>query len=81
MGKKACVKILDTHQLKVALDSEVGSKGIMKNYSYTKGFQRDHFLKSTEDSWQKEFRLFGKSDKSVWVAIPPNIGELVTTYD
>lgn len=65
----------------MALDSEVGSKGIMKNYSYTKGFQRDHFLKSTEDSWQKEFRLFGKSDKSVWVAIPPNIGELVTTYD
>ncbi|HBC3955648.1 TPA: hypothetical protein KD883_004656 [Vibrio parahaemolyticus] len=81
LGKKACVKILDMHQLKVALDSEVGSKGIMKNCSYTKGFKRDHFLKSTEDSWQKEFRLFWKSDKSVWVAIPPNIGELVATYD
>ncbi|EGR2205853.1 hypothetical protein RCC09_004615 [Vibrio parahaemolyticus] len=81
LGKKACVKILDMHQLKMALDSEVGSKGIMKNCSYTKGFQRDHFLKSTEDSWQNEFRLFWKSDKSVRVAIPPNIGELVATYD
>ncbi|EIO4097996.1 hypothetical protein LQK61_004489 [Vibrio parahaemolyticus] len=81
LGKKACVKILDMHQLKMALDSEVGSKGVMKNCSYTKGFQRDHFLKSTEDSWQNEFRLFWKSDKSVWVSIPPNIGELVATYD
>lgn len=81
MGKKVCVKILDMECLKTVLDKEVGSKGIMKGCTYTKGFQRDHFLKSTEDSWQKEFRIFWPKNKSFWVNIPSNIGELVATYE
>jgi len=81
MGKKACVKILDINRLKTSLDNEIGSKGVMKNCTYTKGFQRDHFLKSTDDSWQKEFRLFWQKNESIWVNIPQNIGELVATYE
>jgi hypothetical protein len=58
LGKKACVEILDIKNLKNTIDNQLEVIGVMKECEYTKDHQRNHFLKSIEDKWQDEFRLF-----------------------
>lgn len=81
-GKKACVQIIDFNRLKSSLDEQVGLVSEAKHCQYTKGHRRGHFIKSDEDSWQKEYRLFWKSldAETRMVQLPPGIGKLLATY-
>lgn len=58
LGKSACVEIHDVAALKAAIDEQLGTDGIMGECEYTDDHQRDTFLKSREDEWQKEFRIY-----------------------
>ncbi|MDR9768106.1 hypothetical protein RJP56_18760 [Shewanella baltica] len=76
-GKSACVRILNIDTTRKAIDKQIGCKGIMKSCEYTVSHQRNHFLKSIEDKWQDEFRIFWKSRKTKWVKAPQGTAELV----
>ena len=60
--------------------------GIMKDCAYTDGHQRNHFLKSTKDAWQDEFRIFWNVHKSEnisddrLVEILPGTAELIWVF-
>lgn len=69
-GKFACVRILDINLLKDALDEQIGVVSQMGKCSYTTGHLRNHFLKSSLDSWQDEFRLFWPNQAAREVIIP-----------
>jgi hypothetical protein len=58
LGKEACVKILDIAALKEIIDEQLGIEGTMGPCEYTTDHQRNHFLKSSADSWQDEYRIF-----------------------
>ena len=77
MGKKAVVKIFNIQELKLCIDEQLGAEGAMAVCEYTSGPNRNHFLKSEADAWQKEFRIFwqGLSERSV--ILPDGVGELV----
>ena len=70
LGKAACVVIEDIEGLKVCLDQQIGTKGIAGNCAYTADHQRNHFLKSIEDEWQQEYRMFWPATASRKVNIP-----------
>lgn len=79
LKKVACIKITDLDRLRLILEEQTSrgwSAGVMK---YTVGPDRSHLLKSLEDSWQHEFRLFsqGSSKTPCWVRLPLGIGELI----
>jgi hypothetical protein len=73
LGKACCVKILDVSTLKKIIDTQLGVEGSMKNCSYTDDHQRNHFLKSVEDCWQDEFRMFWVVNANKQVTLPPDI--------
>lgn len=75
LGKKACVKIVDLEKLRKRIDKQLGIKGVMKECRYTTDHQRNHFLKSTEDSWQDEYRIFWRYPKNKIVLVPSGIAE------
>lgn len=77
LGKEACVKILDVELLKQHLDEQIGMTGIMKSCEYTNTHKRNHFLKSSLDAWQNEFRVFWPGVESLTVTIPPGIAKEV----
>ena len=85
-NKKACVKILNIEKTKKKLDKRLGQMGIMKDCAYTDGHQRNHFLKSTKDAWQDEFRIFWNVHKSEnisddrLVEILPGTAELIWVF-
>ncbi|MES2173289.1 MAG: hypothetical protein V4523_05010 [Pseudomonadota bacterium] len=81
-GKNACVEIVDLDRLIGVLNDAIGYKCTAQSVEYTKGIQRNHFLKSDEDAWQCEFRLFwAKSAPEVsWVMLPPGIGSQCEMY-
>ncbi|WP_343547506.1 hypothetical protein [Ralstonia sp.] len=80
LGKRACVKILDIAELKANLDNQIGLSGTMANCEYTHDHQRNHFLKSVNDAWQKEYRLFWPGHERRVVTIPANTAALVATF-
>lgn len=68
--KDACVRILDVEALKRVLDDALGAESQMRSCDYTAGRNRNPFLKSVEDKWQDEFRLYWKSVKEPkWVPL------------
>jgi hypothetical protein len=73
LHKATCVRILDFQNLKTTIDSQLGVEGMALSCKYTKGHNRNHFLKSTMDKWQKEFRIFWRYRTPVWVELPPGI--------
>ena len=77
ISKEACVKILDVDRLKLCVDNQLGVEGTMLICEYTDGPNRNHFLKSEEDSWQREFRMFWPDSQARSVVLPSGIGELV----
>ena len=77
LGKIACVEILDIDFLKRHLDKQIGITSLMKECEYTDGHNRNHFLKSSLDAWQDEFRLFWPGADSVRVSIPSGIAKEV----
>lgn len=64
---KACVKIINFSRLKDEIDVQLGCVGKAGNCKYTIGPKRNHFLKSTQDIWQREYRIFWniKTEKTV----------------
>lgn len=73
LGKETCVVIKDVNYLKSVIDEQIGTKGLMGECNYTKGHQRNHFLKASDDAWQDEFRLFWKNAKSTNITLPKGI--------
>ncbi len=73
LGKVCCVQITEPGLLLRSIEAQLGPVDNVAPCAYTSGHQRDHFLKSEEDSWQDEFRLFWKKtdEPIVWVEIPP----------
>lgn len=70
LQKKTCVVIHDLCKLKDALDAQIGIVGQMGECHYTTDHYRDHFLKSTKDSWQEEYRIFWPGASKRLVSIP-----------
>lgn len=58
LGKKACVEIMSLDHLVKVLNQRIGIECLRDKVCYTDGFARNHFLKSREDEWQHEYRLF-----------------------
>jgi hypothetical protein len=82
LGRKAaCVRILDVARLRDALDRQLECRSQIGPCEYTRSrHQRHHFLKGEEDAWQREFRLFWKTDGPREVRISPRIAELYEIY-
>ena len=77
LGKVACVKILDIAALKKVIDEQLGIASEMHDCSYTDEHQRSHFLKSSEDAWQHEYRMFWPVTEPVTVMIPAGMAVAV----
>lgn len=77
LNKKACVKIINIEELKQKLDLQLGCEGEMRACEYTQDHQRNHFLKSTEDAWQDEFRIFWRIPEERNVSIDKGTAKLI----
>ncbi len=75
LGKLFCVKILDIEQLKYVLDEQVGLESQSNRCSYTRGIERDVFLKSHLGKWQDEYRLYWTNLPRQTVQIPSGLAE------
>lgn len=73
LGKAACVALLNVDDLKACIDSQLGVVGTAKDCQYTSDHQRNHFLKSVQDGWQQEFRIFWPGTESRTVVLPPGL--------
>jgi hypothetical protein len=73
LHKVCCVKILDMTALKGLIDEQLGVKAIMGPCTYTPTHERNHFLKSVEDSWQAEFRMFWLGKENRQVKLPAGV--------
>lgn len=78
LKKLACIKIKDVEAIRKSFGKQLGCKAIMGECRYTKDHQRGHFLKSVEDSWQNEFRIFFPTIKVKSVRVPSCIAEFVS---
>lgn len=76
-GKEVCVEIPHVLQLKTILDAQLGVRSRAGNCLYTGDHRRDHFLKSSADSWQQEYRLFWSGPGPQKAVLPPGIAKLV----
>ena len=77
LGKQACVKILDVHNLKRLLDEQLGCESTMGACEYTYDHQRNHFLKSSSDAWQDEFRLFWPITRNAVAKLPAGVAKQI----
>lgn len=77
LKKTACVKIKDISILKNLIDEFTGVKGVQGLCAYTPSHNRNHFLKSTYDSWQEEYRIFWPNVGNIEIEIPPRLAEPV----
>ncbi|WP_417878644.1 hypothetical protein [Vibrio sp.] len=77
LEKKACVKINDINELKELIDEKSGVKGLHGLCEYTAGHRRNHFLKSTYDSWQEEYRIFWLGVGNIEIDLPPGMAKHV----
>ncbi|NEU09412.1 hypothetical protein GZH53_13890 [Flavihumibacter sp. R14] len=83
--KETCVQIMKIHDLTKLICETLGRDCLTGDCQYTDGPNRNHFLKSTRDKNQKEFRLVWrlKPDESeqykdgVWIDIPSGIAKRV----
>ena len=77
LKKRACVKILNIHELKTVIDEELGIEGQAGECRYTDDHNRDHFLKSTKDQWQNEYRIFWPITEIREVTLPSGLAEQI----
>ena len=77
LGKNSCVRISNVNRLKAIIDEQIGVKGEMGPCAYTNDHDRNHYLKSTADFWQCEFRMFWRGTERVEVVLPPGVAETV----
>lgn len=80
LRKKACVKIHNILELKASIDQQIGKVGTIDDCRYTNDHQRNHFLKSSADAWQKEHRIFWHETEGRTVKIPAGTATLVATW-
>jgi hypothetical protein len=78
LGKAVCIKVLDVQQLFTHLSEQLGCEGAMDVCQYTSDHRRNHFLKSVEDAWQDEFRMFWPLNNPATVRIPSGTAEFVS---
>lgn len=76
LEKKACVRILDIDKLKRLVEAITGVTCLAGLCEYTASHERHHFLKSTYDDWQREYRLFWPGVNEVEVVLPPGMASL-----
>ena len=77
MNKKCCVKIHDIEKLGRNIGKQLKKPVKMGSCEYTKNHARNHFLKSIDDSWQNEYRMFWHGMTNVSVKIEPCVAELI----
>ena len=77
LGKTACVAIDNIDSLEVQLNNQLGTRCVAGNCMYTFDHQRSHFLKSVQDEWQHEFRMFWPIREPRQVAIPARTGRRI----
>lgn len=78
LRKVICVEIIDIEKTKQEIDRQLGVVGVMRNCEYTTGHERNPFLKSVEDSWQNELRIYWKNQlHSQEVIIPSGTAKIV----
>lgn len=80
LGHKAAVRIPSVAALKACLDPQVGADSMCGRVDYTTELgNRGHFLKSTDDRWQNEYRLVWVSDglgaEAKWVTLEAGLAE------
>ena len=77
-GKRACVRIVNFYKLLASANRGLRQTCVHKGIDYTEKAERNHFLKSDEDQWQCEYRMFWKRRDPVetWIHIPPGIAEI-----
>ncbi len=77
LGKVAALEVINLPLLKSAFDEQVGAASFAGRVRYTNGEQRGHFLKSTKDEWQKEYRLVwpGEAKAPITVNVPAAVVE------
>ncbi len=80
LGKEACVKIFNIYKLKDLIDKQLECDSKIGDCDYTNDHRRNHFLKSSSDRWQEEFRIFWQIKEPRNVIIPSRIAELVAVY-
>lgn len=79
-GKTVCVEILEVELLIFEISKQLGIQPESGHCTYTDKADRNHFLKSTEDSWQEEYRIVWKGMKEkIVVKIPAGTGKDVTS--
>jgi hypothetical protein len=78
LGKSACIKILDVETIRKSFGKQLGCKAVMGECQYTTDHQRGQFLKSVEDSWQNEYRIFFPTTKLKSVRVPARVAEFVS---
>ena len=78
LGKTVCVEILKVDLLISEISKQLGVQAESGNCTYTETADRNHFLKSIQDSWQEEYRIVwrGLKEKAI-VSIPAGIGKEV----
>ena len=79
LDKKICVQINDIFKLKKCIDEQMNCIGEYQRCKYTQTHQRNHFLKSKDDEWQQEYRIFWNTTictEQVWVDIQKNTAHL-----
>jgi hypothetical protein len=76
LDKNYCVEIQDIDSLCKIIDGQLGDNGVHKACIYTFDEKRNHFLKSSKDEWQQEYRIIWKKvTKETWVKIPDGVAE------
>ena len=75
LNKRACVKILDIEHLKGVIDEQIGELSIARVCEYTDSYSRNHFLKSRQDAWQDEYRLFWGHQGKIDIILPKGIAK------
>jgi hypothetical protein len=81
LEKMVCVSINNMLSLKICIDEQLDSIGKMAHCMYTNDHLRTHFLKSAEDSWQDEYRMFWPINQEKWVQIPKGTAKLMFIMD
>lgn len=80
LGKTVCVEISEIDFLVNEISKQLGVQGESGHCTYTNSVDRNHFLKSTQDSWQEEYRIVWRGIKEqTIVKIPSGIGKDVTS--
>lgn len=76
LKKEAAIEILDIELLIKTINQQINTECKKGNCRYTSGHNRNHFLKSSHDAWQDEYRLFWNYPKKHIAEIPKGVGKL-----